>query len=140
MIYKLKTPLYRVTIELSFDMQEAYDRYGLGKPDPNYDGEVSFITNLDGMTHISIIIPYETYSANVLAHESVHAAWRVLDLVGIKATSDNDEPLAYLVGWIAGEVNNKFAKEVKKVAAKNKLIEEANAMANKNETKKKGKK
>ena len=41
------------------------------------------------------------YSTRTICHEAIHAAWRVCDLVGIKATSDNHEPLAYLAGEIA---------------------------------------
>jgi len=48
----------------------------------------------------------DEYCTETLAHECVHAAWRVLELVGVKSDVDNQEPLAYLTGWIARQVNN----------------------------------
>ena len=38
-----------------------------------------------------------------LAHEATHAAFYILTGAGVKLTSDNDEPLAYLVGYIVDE-------------------------------------
>ena len=38
---------------------------------------------------------------DVIAHESVHAALEVFDYVDAKITNDNQEPFAYLVGFIA---------------------------------------
>lgn len=36
-----------------------------------------------------------------ISHESVHAANIIFAELGVKADTDNDEHLAYLVGWIA---------------------------------------
>jgi hypothetical protein len=40
-------------------------------------------------------------NANNITHEAIHAAINILDYCGVKTTVDNDEPLAYLAGWIA---------------------------------------
>jgi len=48
----------------------------------------------------------DEYCTETLAHECVHAAWGVLELVGVKSDVGNQEPLAYLTGWIARQVNN----------------------------------
>lgn len=47
----------------------------------------------------------ELTNRNTLAHETLHAAWRILDMVGVKVAADNHEALAYLVGWVAGELD-----------------------------------
>lgn len=52
-------------------------------------------------------------TAEIMAHESVHAACNILDYVGSKVETNNQEHLAYLVGWIAKcceEVKNKENK------------------------------
>lgn len=36
-----------------------------------------------------------------VSHESVHAAGRTFKELGVRADYDNDEPMAYLVGWVA---------------------------------------
>lgn len=36
-----------------------------------------------------------------IAHEAVHAALDIFDYVEARISSDNQEPFAYLVGWIA---------------------------------------
>ena len=36
-----------------------------------------------------------------IAHEAVHAALDIFDYVEARIASDNQEPFAYLVGWIA---------------------------------------
>lgn len=36
-----------------------------------------------------------------VTHESVHAAMCMLDYCGVKFHADNQEPIAYLAGWVA---------------------------------------
>lgn len=48
-----------------------------------------------------------------IAHESAHAALEIFDYVNARISSDNQEPFAYLVGWIADCCN-----KVKKGEAK----------------------
>lgn len=40
-------------------------------------------------------------TANVMAHEAVHAAIEIFDYTGCGISYNNQEPFAYLVGWIA---------------------------------------
>ena len=50
----------------------------------------------------------------VVHHESIHAAWNILEAQGIKVSYDNHEQLTYLEMFIAKEVNkliNKWKKE-----------------------------
>jgi hypothetical protein len=41
-------------------------------------------------------------TADIIAHESAHAALEIFDYIGCVADPKNQEPFAYLVGWIAG--------------------------------------
>lgn len=43
----------------------------------------------------------DAMTAKNIAHESVHAALEIFDYVDARISSDNQEPFAYLVGWIA---------------------------------------
>lgn len=40
-------------------------------------------------------------TTNNIAHESAHAALDIFGFVGCKVHYDNQEPIAYLVGWVA---------------------------------------
>jgi hypothetical protein len=44
-------------------------------------------------------------SREIRVHESVHAAFLLLDHVGVPSTADSHEALAYLVGYISGLVD-----------------------------------
>ena len=51
-------------------------------------------------------------TAEIITHESVHAAAEILRSVGGQIDVDNQEPLAYLAGWVADCIDqvkkNKF--------------------------------
>lgn len=62
-------------------------------------------------THsILIVLDVDAYlssdSFNTAAHESVHSADIIWDIIGSDTESytDGNEPYAYLVGWIAGKI------------------------------------
>ena len=38
---------------------------------------------------------------SIVAHESTHAAMCILDYVGVEFDAENQEPVAYMIGWIA---------------------------------------
>lgn len=50
------------------------------------------------------------FTNDLITHESVHAAWRALDYVGVVVDVNNQEPLAYLAGHIAREAYLFFGK------------------------------
>lgn len=49
-------------------------------------------------------------SPEMIAHECVHAANMIFEHVGAKIDLDNDEPYAYLVGWLVKQVHNSLDK------------------------------
>lgn len=46
-----------------------------------------------------------------LVHEITHLVMYISDMCGIKYTEDNDEPFAYLAGWVARKIFDKILKE-----------------------------
>lgn len=54
-------------------------------------------------------------SADIVAHESVHAALSVFNAVQCYVTYDNQEPFAYLVSWMVGKIQESKEKCLKKV-------------------------
>lgn len=104
---ELKVPLYGVRVMI-FSTKEAGDKFlGYESIDTNYSAMVSVLKCSKGIDYIAITFrALEDYCSETLTHECVHAAWRVLELVGIKVSVDNQEPLAYLAGWLSRQVNN----------------------------------
>src|SRR5688500_7720328 len=68
----------------------------------NAQGSTDMIAGKD-LTAIVIHFP-EAPSADVITHEAIHAANFVYKKCGILHDVDNDEPFAYLAGWIAKKI------------------------------------
>jgi hypothetical protein len=66
----------------------------------------------NGYTRYIIACNYDV-NARMIAHESLHTVDKIFEDRGILMDLNNDEPQAYLLGWIAGECH-KFLK-VKKI-------------------------
>lgn len=100
-------PLYGVTF-MCFPTRAAEAKFlGYDDMNDNFCAHVCVNTSEDGIQYVSMAFRMlDDYCTETLAHESVHAAWRILELVGVISTVDNQEPLAYLTGWIARQVNN----------------------------------
>lgn len=79
----------------------------------------------EGSTTNLILIPVDQASDyNILttcAHEAVHIAWYILDVVGISLTVDNHEAQAYLVDYIFGGCKDAIEDYKKKYKLKFKL-------------------
>ena len=99
-------PLYGVTL-MCFPTRAAEAKF-LGYDDmtDNFCAHVCVNTSEDGIQYVSMAFrTLDDYCTETLAHELVNAAWRILDLVGVISTVDNQEPLAYLTGWVADKVS-----------------------------------
>lgn len=107
-IARLRVPLYGVEIIVCPTKQDAEKEMWVGVLSDNFMAQVT--TGVDDKSGIECVViifrSLDDYNTETLAHECVHAAWRTLELVGVKSDVDNQEPLAYLAGWIAREVNN----------------------------------
>lgn len=107
-IARLRVPLYGVEIIVCPTEQDAEKEMWTGVLSDNSMAQVTTgVDDKSGIECVAIIFrSLEDYDTETLAHECVHAAWRTLELVGVKSDVDNQEPLAYLTGWIARQVNN----------------------------------
>lgn len=113
----LTCPLFRVQVHL-FSTAEDYRKYTGDSMSANFAAQASTVENLrTGISSVCIaFLNTDEFTANTVTHECVHAAWRVLRLVGIEVTHDNNEPLAYVAGWMAEEVTKFMTKETEKNA------------------------
>ena len=58
----------------------------------------------DDNKNYSYLVIYEGYNNHTIYHESLHAAWELLNDRLVSVDYDNQEPLAYLTDYIANEV------------------------------------
>jgi len=116
----LDIPLYRGY----FQMVLATNEEDVAKLiDANIQTEVFACTynhDLDGDDCYSVVFNPDRNDVFLtfgdIAHEAVHAAGMLFESRGILAAHDNDEALAYMVGWFTNEiikfleVNERFVK------------------------------
>lgn len=107
--YKIKIPIYGQTVRVYFGT-EAYHR---DFPEYKKDGDNGCFAFVQ-CNECGPCMVFIEASPNTVAHECVHAAWDVLDHVGVKVSADNQEPLAYLVGYIVEHVVKFRQQEEKK--------------------------
>lgn len=72
--------------------------------DESADAETVVCRRLKPDVRGGVLIRFENKAAMTaknIAHEAVHAALDIFDYVNARISSDNQEPFAYLVGWIA---------------------------------------
>lgn len=72
--------------------------------DDSCDALVCNVMIEDGTKRLGELIWFPTIkemTINNIAHESTHAALDIFGFVGCKVHYDNQEPIAYLVGWVA---------------------------------------
>jgi hypothetical protein len=109
-------PVYGLAVHFTNDVDDArafVKRRG-GKDEAqafdNVDGiSLAFSTAHD--ERVRIIGVFDGTVATV-THESVHAAWEILETCGVQVSSDNDEALAFLAGWFTGQFMRCFPMKV----------------------------
>jgi len=72
----------------------------------------------EGLVDNLFLLP-SNVEQHTVAHECVHMAWDILDLVGVRVEADNNEALAYLVGYLMKEVNIIITKHNGQTTVKN---------------------
>ena len=94
-------PLYfgKLTLIKAENFEEVNKKYNTSARDGEH-ASVAFRYEDDN--YVIVIISAEDLS--VLAHEVVHIVNYIFKDVGIKLDLDNDEPQAYLHGWIFSQV------------------------------------
>lgn len=130
----LEIPIYsrRLHIIISGDFTKDYPEIN-----KKYHQEFTEEDNVLGMSqgrcgHSLIIINVGRHRANfpknkieieiadTIGHECVHTCNRLFSAIGARLDQDNDEPQAYLVGWLIKQVTKNYLKfkaqeDVKKI-------------------------
>jgi len=104
--------LYKVDIVIWTKWKQAAAEIGrLGHGTESLDGAYEAFAGkipnfAGGQTPVFVLLLNGPIRAKVLAHECVHLANFILDHAGVAADHANDEPMAYLVEWLMGEIGN----------------------------------
>ncbi|MFC0178988.1 hypothetical protein [Thorsellia kenyensis] len=107
-IVHLKIPIYAGHISICESIEAAksyfknidFEHYG-----DDYNGlTIKAFGNNGSLSVIIIFDDIDNIPFHVISHESIHAAWAVLDNSGIKPSYDNQEVLTYLSDWVVKEV------------------------------------
>lgn len=75
------------------------------------DGFAAWINDHIWENVICITFDKKHFDPDVIAHEAVHAVNMIYTFSEIKHDPDNDEPQAYLTGWIVGEIHRAYKKK-----------------------------
>lgn len=66
-----------------------------------FDGMVFQVKSKDNGCLGSLVWIANSVNIEVIAHESSHAAMDILSEIGYKLDAENQEPLSYMIGWVA---------------------------------------
>jgi hypothetical protein len=107
-LYRFRVPLYEVDVYLSVaaTIQEARTNLTLGGF-PDYEtGTAQAITTKGEKDagKFGLSFCFEKLTFDNIAHEAKHLCSYILGRIGHEADHDNDEPEAYLLGWIVNVV------------------------------------
>lgn len=72
--------------------------------DENSNAEVSVVIRQKPSKRGGVLIRFASkadMTTNIIAHESTHAAIHIFDYIEGVISTNNQEPFAYLVGWVA---------------------------------------
>jgi len=114
-LHEIDIPLYRgkLIIILTNDMDELQEKI------PNFSApEIyghSIMTNWNGHQGFCVILNFDNQFQNIthgaIAHEALHISSMICQGRGINADFYNDEPQAYLCGWIVDVIYSFLSKE-----------------------------
>lgn len=103
---EIKIPIYGGKIIFMYgDLIDVKTRYNLNFNPNDYDAIVFDVEERD-----QFILAFSVIKESTLMHEIVHLVNNIFKSRNIKLDIDNDEPQAYLAGWIADELYT-FIKE-----------------------------
>ncbi len=102
---KIRVEIYDTTVYVSFtdDLIGVSNKILLKTKFPLLENECHGIF-LTCPQYYQLVFQLENLSVNTIAHECVHAAMQILSEVNIPITTENDEPLAYLLGYLVEKV------------------------------------
>ena len=110
--------IYPLIVYVSLDVeQEKLDE--IFEDVPQFDEtDASYVSllrrRLDNANVVLIRFDDKKPSADLIAHESAHATFEILDYIKFNLDYENQEPFTYLLGYIVGVVHetvNNYNKE-----------------------------
>ena len=104
-IKTIKIPLYHADLIIAQDSngQKILDKYGIKFSIFGF-GAVTFRhQSKNGYDRYVIAFNNKDIHAGLIAHEALHVVTYLFQDKQIRIDTDNDEPAAYLLGWIVSE-------------------------------------
>lgn len=81
--------------------------------EPEHWGAIAFEADRNDNHGVFVLLRPDA-KPSIIAHEAVHLANYILSHAGVKLDPQNDEPQAYLVGWLVDEIHYALtSKDVK---------------------------
>ena len=108
-ITTIELPIYDLEIVVIIDKwEEANKKFKLRFTEAEYQAEAWTIYDEPYLSHSEIFMLFKESALdyNTLLHELTHCISGVCKLRGIKLDENNDEPLAYLQGYIGEKLLN----------------------------------
>lgn len=103
---EIKIPIYGGKIIFIYgELSYIKSKYNLNFNPDDYDAIVFDVEEKD-----QFILAFSNIKESTLVHEIIHLVNNIFKSRNIKLDIDNDEPQAYLAGWIANELYT-FIKE-----------------------------
>lgn len=110
---EIRIPIYIADLIIiqSDDVQKVLDKRNI-KFNIHGFGAVTFRDHTkDGYDRYVIAFNYEDATSSLVAHEAFHVVTYLFEDKQIRIENDNDEPAAYLLGWIVGEIHKRIKIE-----------------------------
>lgn len=89
-----------------YDRELFSDRYDYVACTTSRQNHYLFILNIKNVPKKN----FEAELINTITHECIHLCSFISKRLGLKLDIDNDEPQAYLGGWMAGEIYKNYLK------------------------------
>lgn len=89
---------------------ESSLRHALHKEDDDYVPAYKMDSTTEAMAvttpkgHVVLRFKEEPMDPGIISHECFHAAFGILDRIGVRLSDDSEEALAYLLDWIVTQV------------------------------------
>lgn len=104
--WSFDVPIYGGSFRL-FVGSDSADKY-YGTSTGGGEGFSAYVTTMeDSDGYQEVVMVFSTigdFAHDTLAHECLHAAWRILEIHGVHVDRSNHEALAYLLGWMYAKV------------------------------------
>lgn len=95
----IRVPIYEASIHIYTDLDAVsnpYHKEAIPSKEDWIDGGIAYTS----ITGADVIMVFKEIEIDVIAHEVTHAAFYLLDHRGVATDANNQEPMAYLEGFL----------------------------------------